>query len=183
MTPRLVDTPVLETPRLTLRAPAARDWPLWRDFAMSERAEFIGGPYTNETAWRAFGHVIGMWVLRGFGSFVFTAKGDGTALGMTGPWFPEGWPELEIGWTVWSAEVEGTGLAFEAALATRGYAYEVLGWPGAVSYIDHGNERSVALAKRMGCVLDEAAATPGDKPAYVYRHPAPDADGGAEAYA
>jgi RimJ/RimL family protein N-acetyltransferase len=130
-----------------------------------------------------------MWVLRGYGSFVFTLKGDDTPLGMAGPWFPEGWPEHEIGWTVWSQGAEGKGYAFEAAQAARGFAYEVLGWDGAVSYIDAPNARSIALAERLGALRDDAATPPetsGDHcPVLVYRHPGPDdADGGGmEAYA
>lgn len=176
MSIQLAHTPVLNTDRLILRAPMAQDWPHWRDFAISARARFIGGPYNTGSAWRAFGHAIGHWVLRGYGSFVFTRKTDDNALGMAGPWFPANWPEKEIGWTIWSAQNEGTGIAHEAALAARGYAYDTLNWDGAVSYIDHGNDRSIALAKRLGAILDTAAETPkGDTPCYVYRHPSPKA--------
>jgi RimJ/RimL family protein N-acetyltransferase len=92
---------------------------------------------------------------------------------MTGPWFPEGWPEQEIGWSLWSAEAEGRGFALEAAQAARGYAYGDLGWPTAVSYIRPENRRSIALAQRLGAVLDPDAATPDDSDDLVYRHPAP----------
>ena len=68
---QLAPTPTLQTARLTLRAPRASDWPHWRDFAASDRARFVGGPIDEGKAWRAFGHVIGMWVLRGYGTFVF----------------------------------------------------------------------------------------------------------------
>jgi RimJ/RimL family protein N-acetyltransferase len=94
---------------------------------------------------------------------------------MTGPWFPEGWPEHELGWSVWNPAVEGKGFAFEAAKAARDFAWTELGWAGAVSYIDPGNDRSIALARRMGAVLDEDAASPGDGEALVFRHPAPEA--------
>lgn len=163
-------TPSLETERLILRGPRASDWPLWRDFAASNRAQFIGGPYDLRSAWRAFGHVIGMWVLRGYGSFIITAKGDDTPLGFTGPWHPIEWPEPELGWTIWSPEVEGKGIAFEAARAARNYAFDTLGWTTAVSYIDHGNDRSVALAERLGATLEPGAPIPGETPCHVYRH-------------
>lgn len=171
----LADTPVLTTDRLILRAPQARDWPHWHAFALSDRAAHIGGPYTDATAWRAFGHVIGMWVLRGFGSFAITAKGDDTAIGMCGPWQPYDWPEREIGWTIWSPQAEGRGIAHEAALAARAFAFTTLGWDTAVSYIDPDNDRSIALAERLGAVRDPHAAHPGERPCHVYRHPAPEA--------
>jgi RimJ/RimL family protein N-acetyltransferase len=120
-------------------------------------------------------HLTGHWVHRGFGMFIFHAKGDPTPLGMTGPWFPEGWPEHELGWSVWNSAAEGKGFAFEAARAARDYAWRALGWTCAVSYIDPANDRSIALARRMGAVLDRDATAPGDGEALVYRHPAPEA--------
>lgn len=176
MTIALAPTPVLETERLMLRAPAACDWPAFDAFLSSPRADFIrSAGYDPQQTWRAFGHVIGHWVLRGFGNFVFTLKGSERALGMTGPWFPAGWPEQEIGWTVWDADSEGKGLCFEAAQAARTYAYRTLGWTTAVSYVAPENRRSAALAERLGARIDPEAAHPaGDKPCLVYRHPGPE---------
>ena len=167
-----IDAPVLGTERLTLRAPEAGDWEPWASFAASGRAQFIGGPIDREKAWRALGHVIGHWVLRGFGSFVFTLRDSQAPLGMAGPWFPEGWPERELGWTVWQTGAEGRGYAFEAAQAARTHAFGALGWTTAVSYIDRANARSIALAERLGAVLDPDAAKK-DAEDLVYRHPAP----------
>ncbi|MGI9393987.1 MAG: GNAT family N-acetyltransferase, partial [Boseongicola sp.] len=91
-------------------------------------------------------------------------------------WYPEDWPEPEIGWTVWAAEAEGEGFAFEAAKAARDFAFRELGWTTAVSYIDDGNDRSVALAERLGAWRDDAAETPDndEPPVLVYRHPVPE---------
>ncbi|UXU73899.1 MULTISPECIES: GNAT family N-acetyltransferase [unclassified Paracoccus (in: a-proteobacteria)] len=169
----LSDTPVLTTPRLVLRAPQAADWPVWRDFARSERAAWVGGPLRAEgQAWRAFGHIIGHWVLRGFGMFTVTERDSGAALGAVGPWFPDGWPEPELGWTLWDPAVEGRGIAQEAALAAREFAARKLGWTTAVSYILPANHRSAALARRLGATPDPAAAHPGTEPCQVWRHPA-----------
>jgi RimJ/RimL family protein N-acetyltransferase len=127
-------------------------------------------------AWRGFCHVVGMWALRGFGSFVFAPKAGGAPLGMAGPWHPADWPEREIGWTVRAPEAEGKGFAFEAAQAARGYAYDVLGWQTAVSYIAPGNVHSIRLAERLGARLDPAAAAPHPEDGtLVYRHPGPEA--------
>lgn len=175
MTPHLAGTPTLETERLILRAPCGRDWLGWLRLATSDRANFIGGPYTRDLAFRAWGHVIGQWVIRGFGSFVFERKDTGQAIGHGGPWFPEGWPEKELGWTIWDAENEGQGYALEGAAAARDHAFGDLGWDTAVSYIDEGNDRSEALARKLGAVRDRNAPLP-DKdwpPVMVYRHPNP----------
>lgn len=175
MTPTLAQTPLIETDRLVLRAPKRGDYEPCAAFLTSDRARFVGGPLDRNLAWRAMCHLTGHWVHRGFGMFIFHAKGDPTPLGMTGPWFPEGWPEHELGWSVWNAAAEGKGLAFEAANAARDYAWSVLGWTSAVSYIDPANDRSIALARRMGATLDESATSPGDGDALVFRHPAPEA--------
>lgn len=174
----LCPTPVIETERLVLRAPAARDFEAWRDFFLSDRSKWIraeGTEAEEAVAWRAWAGVIGHWVMRGWGSFVFTTQESDRALGMTGPWAPLNWPEFEIGWTVWSDDNEGKGLVAEAATAARDHAYKVLGWCTAVSYIAPKNLRSIRLAERLGARLDpDAAPFPGEKEARVYRHPAPE---------
>lgn len=167
----LQGTPVLTTERLMLRAPEPGDWPDWRAMLASERSRYIGGPLPEEgKAWRSFGHLIGHWVMRGFGMFVLCDKVSGRALGMAGPWRPAGWPEPEIGWNLWTDEAEGKGYALEGAVAARDFAFSTLGWRSCVSYIDPANARSIALAKRLGAILDEGAPTPENKPVMVWRH-------------
>ena len=176
MTAYLANTPVLETERLTLRAPRLEDFEPWFAFARSPRAEHIGGFDTLATAWRGFAHFAGQWALRGYGSFIFCHKGSDAPLGVTGPWHPAESPEKELGWSVWVDAAEGKGLTFEAAIAARAYAYESLGWTTAVSYIARTNHRSIALAERMGARPDPRAALPeGYDDTVVYRHPAPEA--------
>ncbi|MCB1390498.1 MAG: GNAT family N-acetyltransferase [Rhodobacteraceae bacterium] len=168
----LSPTPILTTQRLVLRAPCAIDWPAFRDFTRDDRSRFVRpGALTDAQAWRAFGHVIGHWVMRGFGMFAVTERGQDTAIGMAGPWFPEGWPEAEIGWSIWTAGAEGRGYAFEAASATRDWVRASLGWTRIVSYIDPENSRSEALARRLGCTVDPDAAYPGTSALHVWRHP------------
>ncbi|WP_145106521.1 GNAT family N-acetyltransferase [Cereibacter sediminicola] len=170
-------SPAITTERLTLRMPAARDWEPVAGFLTSDRVRFIGGTLTRDKAWRAFGHMVGHWVLRGYGMFIFTLRGSDEALGMAGPWYPEGWPEQEIGWSVFSEAGEGQGYAREAAEAARRHAFQNLGWKTAVSYIHPHNVRSLALAERLGAVRDEGASFPGDGPALVFRHPGSEARG------
>lgn len=174
MSVTLSDTTVLETPRLILRAPCAGDVAPFVAFLRSDRAGFVGGPVDAAKAWRATGHFIGHWVMRGFGMFVAVRRDTGAPVGTAGPWFPEGWAEPEIGWTIWSGADEGQGYAAEAARAALGFAYDTLGWTTAISYIDPDNARSRALARRLGCVIDADVAPPSDAPCIVYRHPGPE---------
>ena len=168
--PHLADTPVLGTDRLDLRAPTAEDWPHWRSLMASPRSAFIGGPQDEELAWRSFCHIIGHWVVRGFGLFVICDRASGVPFGMAGPWFPAGWPEPEIGWNLWTDAVEGQGFATEAARAARDFAYGKLGWTTAVSYISADNTRSLALARRLGASF-EGDGVVRDTPCQVWRHP------------
>ena len=178
MTPHLAGIPTLETERLILRAPLPQDWEVCRDFFNSERSHHIrdGVKMDRLAVWRAFCHVIGTWVARGYGPFIFCLKEDNLALGMAGPWQPDGWPGPELAWAVWAPSAEGKGYAFEAVKRAREHAFETYGWETAVSYIDTGNTRSIALAERLGAVPVEGVEAPfGDEPCLVYRHPKPEA--------
>ncbi len=189
MTVQLTGTPVLETERLTLRAVQASDRDVFVSFLMSERGHFVGGgaDFPRGKAWRAFASLIGHWAIHGFGIFAIVERDTGKTVGGVGPWYPDGWPEREISWSIWAPEAEGKGYAAEAARAVIGHAFDVLGWDTCVSYIDADNARSIALAQRMGAAVDATAAQPdGYTDLLVYRHARPDgtdASGGMEAYA
>jgi len=167
----------LETQRLVLRRPRARDWPAFLGYAMSSRAQYTGGLQWNGHAWRTFAAEIGHWEIRGYGMFIVTERGDDAAIGLAGPWYPVGWPEREIGWMMFDAAHEGRGYAGEAAGAALAHAFGPLGWDTAVSYIHPENARSRALAERLGAAIDPEAIGPGQGPALVYRHPRPEARG------
>lgn len=168
-------TPTLETERLILRGPRPADVPVFMEFYGTDRAQFVGGPMQPWQSWGFFGTEMGHWIMRGYGMFVVTHKGDDTPLGIVGHWYPQGWPETEIGWVLFSEDHEGKGIAFEAAQACIDHAWNVLKWDTIVSYIDPNNAASIALAERLGATLDPDAeyCKPG-KDGLVYRHPRPE---------
>ncbi len=160
--------PTLRTERLILRLPQASDFDAFAAFLASDRSRYVRSEDLDRgKAWRSFGHFVGHWALRGFGSFVLDR--DGRAIGGAGPWFPEGWPEHEFGWTLWSADAEGQGYITEAMSAIFPYAWQTLGWTTAVSYIDPENTASIRTAERLGATHDPDAADPGYED-LVYRH-------------
>ncbi|MEM8979996.1 MAG: GNAT family N-acetyltransferase [Pseudomonadota bacterium] len=173
MSARLIDMPTLETERLILRGPKLEDYAAWETFMASPRAQYVGGPVGQHEAWRAFGHLVGLWALRGHGAFIITQKGNDQGLGTVGPWLPIDWPEPEIGWTCWEPRLEGTGMMYEASRAALDYVFHTLKWETAVSYIDPENPRSVALAKRLGAHHDTKAKGPHPDD-HVYRHAVPE---------
>lgn len=171
MTGTVFTIPTLQTDRLALRAPAMRDFDAYADFCASGRASFVGGPYDRAAAFRSFCALAGDWVLRGYGRWVIADKGTDAALGVTGIYHPDDWPGPEISWSVF-APAEGRSIAHEAALAVRAYAYETLKWTGIISLVMADNDRSLALARRLGCTQDGvfSHAVHGDMP--ILRHPA-----------
>jgi RimJ/RimL family protein N-acetyltransferase len=169
--PALTGTPVLETDRLTLRAPVLADFDAYAGFFASPRADLVGGPMDRARAWRYFGHHVGHWALRGYGTFFMTPSGGGPAVGMIMAWQPEGYPEREIGWALFNDAAAGQGFAAEGARAVLAHVFGTLGWDTAVSYIAPGNAASIRLAERRGAVPDPQApqADPAD-PDLIYRH-------------
>lgn len=166
--------PTLNTERLILRAPCEADFDAECAFYASPRAEYVGGQLSREQVWRMLACFVGHWAFRGYGFWGIEDRETGAYLGRAGLWFPEGWPEPEIGWTL-MAEAEGRGIAFEAALAARAHAYDTLGWTTAISLIAPENTRSIALAERLGAVLDREWVHDRFGRTLIYRHPAPEA--------
>ena len=178
MTDTVLVIPTIETSRLLLRAPRLDDFERYAEFRASERARILGGPFPRQQAFEQLSAMAGHWLLRGYGRWIVADKASGEPLGFVGPFYPEGWPEPEIAWSLFHS-AEGRGIAFEAAKAARDFAYGELGWHTAVSLIAPQNARSIALARRLGaeCEGEYRHATFGVL--HVYRHPAPE-DAGQE---
>jgi RimJ/RimL family protein N-acetyltransferase len=156
----LVGTPVLETERLTLRAPSAEDFEGWVAFyADPETMRYLDGPQPREAAWRALATMAGFWALSGFGMFSVIHRQSGRWIGRVGPWKPEGWPGDEVGWGI-LREFEGQGYAYEASVATIDWAFDVLGWSNVIHCIPEANVRSTALAQRLGSTRQRLVVLP-----------------------
>lgn len=166
--------PTLATGRLTLRAPRLVDFPPFEAHFTSERSIHEDGPLTRTGAWKEFATGVAGWMLRGYGSLSIEDRATGGYLGEVGIYRLGTYPEPEIGWMV-MPEAEGRGIAHEAALALRAWAYDRFGWTTLVSYIGAENTRSIRLAERLGARLDPAGPMPQEDECLVYRHPPPEA--------
>lgn len=163
--------PVLGTARLRLRRPGERDLDASARFWASERARMMGGPWTREKTREGFIDIADQWQRHGFSLFTVTLQGSDDGIGGIGPYYPAGHPEPELGWSLWSAEHEGKGLALEAAAAARDWFFATSGFATAVSYTDPANTRSHRLCERLGATVDPDAPHPyGDEPTLTYRH-------------
>jgi ribosomal-protein-alanine N-acetyltransferase len=142
-------------------------------FRGSPRAKGVGGPYSREASHDSLCGIIGHWHLEGYGRWIVT-DADDMPLGVVGLMNSPEWPEPEIAWSVFEA-AEGKGVAYEAALASRNYAYGTLGWKTAISCVLVDNHRSHALAERMGAKRDGSFSHPDLGELLIWRHPAPEA--------
>ncbi|MCC5963829.1 MAG: GNAT family N-acetyltransferase [Rhodobacteraceae bacterium] len=167
-----MDAPVL-TDRLILRPPEPADFPAFRAYFMSDRAQFTGGQPDPILAWNRFCVTLGHRIMRGYGVFTVLTRDSQTPIGAAGPFFPEGWPEPEIAWQLWDPRAEGKGYAHEAAQAARAHACATLGWQRPASLIAPDNTRSQALAQRLGCHHESDFAHPHFGILQLWRHPAP----------
>lgn len=171
----LTNAPRLETERLILRGPEKRDIePMIAFLCDQERAAGFGATENRGDAWRWFALNLGHWHLHGYGYFVIEMKDTGDCAGISGIWNPEGWPEPEIGWVVY-AGFEGKGIAREAAICARRWAYDALGFTTLTSNIVPGNTRSIALAERLGAVYERTYVNIHMGEDMLFRHPGPEA--------
>ena len=162
--------PVLQTERLTLRAPKLEDFPACAEIACTERGRFVGGPMDREDAWDEFAKMAAGWVLHGHGAFTVTDKATSEVYGFVVLGLEPGDQEIELGYAL-TETGEGRGIASEAAKAVREWAEAALGLTGLVSYIDAKNDRSIALAEGLGAKRDpNAEALLGDAGTLVFRH-------------
>lgn len=160
--------PTIVTERMSLRPMSADDWEPYSALMQSERARYMGGPFSIRTAWGMFCADHAQWDLFGAGALMLEDRDTGNCLGQVGINSGPLFPEQEIGWLVFP-EAEGRGYAFEAASALLDWAKNVKRLNTLVSYVDPQNERSCRLAERLGATLDGNAVRldPSD---LVYRH-------------
>ena len=143
----------LETARLLLRE--FRDPDLDAYAAMCADPEVMrylsptGAVLSREDAWRQMALFAGHWTLRGFGMWAVEERASGRFIGRVGLHRPEGWPDLELGWSL-CREAWGKGYATEAARAAAGYAFGELRRTHLIHLILPGNTRSIRVAERLG---------------------------------
>ena len=164
----MTSIPTLRTERLVLRPFRGEDLDAWAQIlADPETAQFIGGVRTREDAWRSMAMYLGHWELRGYGQWAVERRLDGRFVGRAGLWYPEGWPELEVGWTL-ARDAWGEGFATEAGRAAIDWGFNELGLDRIGSVIAVDNARSRAVAVRLGMSLDYETELPNGDKVVVY---------------
>jgi RimJ/RimL family protein N-acetyltransferase len=147
--------PQLETDRLILRMLRGDDFEAYaRIHGDDETQRFLAGKgLTPYEAFRHLSMLVGQWQLRGYGFWGVVEKETNELVGRVGFHNPEGWPGFELGWTI-ARSRWGRGYASEAARRALRYAFEDLGRKHVISLIHPENERSIAVAKKLGETLE-----------------------------
>ena len=174
---------MLETSRLLLRPPTPKDLDgLERLFGDPEVMQFVrsGKPLEREQVAEMLDRMIARFEADGFGQFVVEEREGARFVGRVGllPHDPETWQsgsraeigkqaEIEIGWAI-AREAWGNNYGLEAAAAVRDWARDELGLRRLVSIIQHGNVRSVRIAKKLGEDFERDIVTPFGKRAHLY---------------
>lgn len=169
----MTDIPTIETKRLLMRAPTLDDFEAAAEFYASKRSVSVGGPISRREAWGKFAAQAGTWLLRGYGAWQLVEKDSNAPIGRAGIYYPDGWPEPELGWVLYK-NGEGKGYAFEAAIAARAYWYSEYKQTTLISTIAPDNARSLALAQKLGTTFERDWESPFGTFG-IYRHPAPEA--------
>lgn len=160
--------PVLTTDRLVLRHHEHADFAPMAEHFATDWAQYMGGPIDADELWRWVCAETTSWNWLGFGSWAVTLKDSGELIGQVGINKPPRFPETEIGWCIFP-DHQGKGYASEAAKAALDWGFNTRGLTTLVSYIDAPNAPSIALAERLGAVLDASAKAPSPED-LVYRH-------------
>ncbi len=166
----MTSIPELRTEHLLLRGFREGDLDDWAAICADAKVmRWIGHERGMDRgqAWRDMALHLGHWELRGYGSFAVEELESGRVVGRVGPWEPEGWPELEVGWTI-GRPWWGRGYAPEAARASAWWAFEQLGVDSVISLIAEDNEQSQRVAEKLGSYVDGSATVHGT-PVRVFR--------------
>ena len=91
------EAPTLETDRLILRPMELDDWSAYKKLMVSDRANFMGGPFHEREAWGLFCQDAGQWALFGHGALMMVDKATGEVVGQVGINHGQHFPEKELG--------------------------------------------------------------------------------------
>jgi RimJ/RimL family protein N-acetyltransferase len=121
--------------------------------AHPEVMTFLGGPQPPADADATSERIQAHWDRFGFGLWAVRDTDTGALAGFAGVQHPTWWPEreheVEIGWRL-ARHAWGEGFATRAGEAAIGEARMVLGLTELACFVHPDNQRSIAVAERLG---------------------------------
>lgn len=145
-------TPTIETNRLILRGFRNSDFEAYAKMcADPEIMKYIstGDILSREESWRSMAFMIGHWQLRKFGMWAVEEKETGQFVGRIGLFNPEGWPNIEVAWTL-VKKAWGKGYATEAANCSIEWGFKNTNAQELISLIIPENTASIKVSERIG---------------------------------
>jgi RimJ/RimL family protein N-acetyltransferase len=162
----------IDTPRLRLRPFRESDLDdLARLYADPAVVRYLWDGRTRDRAatWREIAMFLGHLQIRGYATLAIEERATGQFLGECGPWYPEGWPMLEVGWVV-DPQRQGEGIATEAARAVLAWCLTALPAQPICSLIHPDNAASARVATKLGARLEQRLEHWDGSPADVWLH-------------
>ena len=150
---------VIETPRLILRHLTWDDVDdLAAIYADPVVMKFYPSTMTYEKTKQQVEKIINGYKQRGWALWATIHKADNKLIGRCGliPQLVDEQQEVEVGYLL-AKEYWGQGLATEAAVASRNYGFEQLGFNRLISLIDAGNIASQKVALKNGMTHEKDA--------------------------
>jgi RimJ/RimL family protein N-acetyltransferase len=146
--------PTLATDRLILRPFRESDLSAYTSVLQTKQvrtALHLPTDVSREYAWMQMAYWLGQWELRSTGHWALEEKSSGAMLGRAGLHCPQrdDWPGIEVGWTL-HPNYWGKGYATEAGARAIAYAFGERGAQELFSLILPENDRSIAVARRLG---------------------------------
>lgn len=156
----VLETAMIETPRLLLRPYALHDFDAYFAFVGDPAfADILGGnPMSREDAWHRMLRYAGHWALFGYGLFAIFERETGRHVGETGlADFHRGLGDQfdaapEAAWII-AKDRHGIGYAVEAAGAAHDWFDAAIGTMRTVCIIQPDNAASLRLADKLGFTI------------------------------
>ena len=155
---------MIHTDRLILRPITADDFEAHaRITADPDVMRYIhDGPLTRTQAWWNIARYVGHWQMRGYGMRAVIERASGEVIGHMGFLNPEGGRGFELGWAL-ARRAWGKGYALEGTRALVDHAFTQLGQKHIVCVINAENRPSIAVAERLGAVLEREETEAGKR--------------------
>ena len=170
--------PVLVTERVELWQPTKEDRAAIHAIVSDpESGRFLGRGTALHEHFQRYARNAGSWWLYGYGGFILRLRASGAVIGNGGVFHSwrglgEGFDDRpEAGWTL-RHDLVGQGLAHEAVAAAIGWFERERGAQDIFCMISEGNDRSFALAERLGFARVREAQLPGGDAVIVLVRPA-----------
>jgi RimJ/RimL family protein N-acetyltransferase len=179
---------LVETVRLRLRPPVEDDLEAWAAIRTDrEVSRYLGPPIEDRAdVGSALYRAQERHAADGFGLLMMVRKSDERLIGRSGflVWDTRVWTqstlrdvgpdhaEVEVGWTL-ARDCWGHGYVTEAARACHAYGFDTLRLARIAAIIQDGNQRSVAVAQRLGMHYERGATTVNGFDVQVWRRYAP----------